>query len=96
MSKLLTQKDLAERWQVSIKAIESYRKDRIITPVDGIPSIRFNPQHIAELEGTKLERLSPLERKRLEIENKKLKQENKKLKEIIANVLSETSKVINL
>ncbi|HDK7140053.1 TPA: histidine kinase [Clostridium botulinum] len=96
MNKLLTQKDLAERWQVSIRAIENWRKDGIITPVDGIPSIRFNPQHIAELEGTKLERFSPLERKKFEIENERLKKENEKLKGIIANVLCETSKVINL
>ncbi|HGG0416140.1 TPA: histidine kinase [Clostridium sporogenes] len=96
MSKLLTQKDLAERWQVSIKAIESYRKDRIITPVDGIPSIRFNPQHIAELEGTKLDRFSPIERKRMERELEELRLENEKLKGILTNVLSETSKIINL
>ncbi|MHB8036054.1 histidine kinase [Clostridium botulinum] len=96
MNKLLTQKDLAERWQVSIRAIENWRKDGIITPVDGIPSIRFNPQHIAELEGTKLERFSPLERKKFEIENERLKKENEKIKGIISNVLCETSKVINL
>ncbi|MBY6878763.1 histidine kinase [Clostridium botulinum] len=95
-NKLLTQKDLAERWQVSIKAIESYRQQGLITPVEGLPSIRFNPQHIAELEGTKLERFSPLERKRMEREIENLKQENEKLKGILSKVLSDVSEVINL
>lgn len=92
---LLTQKDLAERWQVSVKAIESYRQQGIITPVDSIPSIRFNPQHIAELEGTKLERFSPLERRRMERELEQLKEENKKLKDILSKVLSDVSEIIN-
>ncbi|EPY2279552.1 MAG: histidine kinase [Clostridium sporogenes] len=95
-NKLLTQKDLAERWQVSIKAIESYRQQGIITPVEGLPSIRFNPQHIAELEGIKLERFSPLERRRMEREMESLNQENEKLKRILSKVLSDVSEIINL
>lgn len=96
LNKLLTQKDLAERWQVSVKAIESYRQQGIITPVEGIPSIRFNPQHIAELEGTKIERFSPLERRRMERELEGLRQENEKLKGILSNVLRDVSEVIKL
>lgn len=96
MDKLLTQKDLAERWQVSIKAIESYRQQGLITPVEGIPSIRFNPQHIAELEGTRLERFSPIERKRLEREVEDLKQENEKLKCILSQTLATLAPVISL
>ncbi|MBY6756386.1 histidine kinase [Clostridium botulinum] len=96
MDKLLTQKDLAERWQVSVKAIESYRQQGLITPVEGLPSIRFNPQHIAELEGTKLERFSPLERRRMEREIENLKQENEKLKGILSATLANLAPVINL
>lgn len=96
MNNLLTQQDLAKRWQVSVKAIESYRKEGIITPVPGIPSIRFNPQHIAELEGTKLERFSPLERKKLEREIEVLEQENEKLKGILSQALASLAPVINL
>lgn len=96
MEKLLTQKDLAERWQVSVKAIEGYRKEGIITPVHGIPSIRFNPQQILELEGTKLERFSPLERRRMEKELEQLKQENEKLKGILSQTLANLAPVINL
>ena len=95
MEKLLTQQDLAERWQVSLKSIETYRKEGIITPVPKIPSIRFNPEQIAELEGTKLERFSPLERKKLERELERLKQENERLKGIVSKVLSEVSQAIN-
>ncbi|MFV3013499.1 histidine kinase [Clostridium botulinum] len=95
-NKLLTQKDLAERWQVSVKAIESYRQQGVITPVEGLPSIRFNPQHIAELEGTKLERFSPLERRRMERELEQIKQENEKLKGILSQTLANLAPVINL
>ncbi|AVP66185.1 histidine kinase [Clostridium botulinum] len=96
MDKLLTKKELAERWQVAEKTIDNWRESGILTPCTGIPAIRFSLQHIAELEGTKLERFSPIEKKRLEIENEKLKQENEQLKRIISNVLSETSKIVNL
>ncbi|EDU35707.1 MULTISPECIES: hypothetical protein [Clostridium] len=96
MDKLLTKRDLAERWQVTEKAIDNWRKDGILSPVKGIPSIRFNPGHIAELEGTKLEKFSPIQKRKLEKENEQLRLENEKLKGILANVLSETSKIINL
>ncbi|NEZ96973.1 histidine kinase [Clostridium botulinum] len=96
MDKLLTQKDLAERWQVSVKAIESYRQQGIITPVEGIPSIRFNPQDIAKLEGTKLEKFSPLERRRMEKELEQLRQENEKLKGILSAAFASLAPAINL
>lgn len=94
--KLLTQKDLAERWQVSVRAVENWRKDGLITPVEGIPAIRFSPQHIEELEGTKIERFSPLERRRMENELVALKQENEKLKGILSQTLASLAPVINL
>lgn len=96
MDKLLTQQDLAERWQVTVKTIENYRLSGIIAPVKNLPAIRFTPKHIAEIEGVKLERFSPLERRRMERELSELKKENDILKSILTNVLTETSKVINL
>lgn len=95
MDKLLTQKDLAERWQVTVKAIENWRKDGTITPVEGIPAIRFNPEYIEKLEGTKLERFSPLERRRLEKENEELKRQNQQLHMIVANIFTESSKLLS-
>lgn len=96
MNKLLTQKDLAERWQVDVATIKNWRKEGIIQPVKNIPVIRFTEQYIAELEGIKLDKLSPLERKKLESELDVLKKENELLKGILANILAESSKVISL
>ena len=68
MCKLLTKKDVAERWQVDESTIDRYRRDGIIIPCKGLPTVRFTEQHIAEIEGLKLEKTSPIERKRLERE----------------------------
>lgn len=68
MDKLLTKKDLAERWQVTETSIDNWRREGTLTACKGMPVIRFSPQHIAELEGAKLEKFSPLQRKKLEKE----------------------------
>ncbi|MGL4569583.1 MAG: helix-turn-helix domain-containing protein [Clostridium sp.] len=99
MKVVLTQQELAERWGVTVKTIAEYRNDGIITPIKGIPAIRFSIKYVEELEGVKLEKFSPLEKARMEKELKELESlrfENKKLKTILSNVLSETSKVIGL
>jgi len=61
MGNLLTKKDLAEKWQVSEKSIDNWRQDGTVSACKGVPVIRFSPQYIAELEGVKLEKFSPLE-----------------------------------
>jgi len=94
--KLLTKKDLAERWQVSEKAIDDYRNKGIISAVRGLPSVRFNPQHIIEIEGTKLERFSPIERRRLEEEIVILKQKLLSYEEARKMILEISTKIINL
>lgn len=96
MDKLLTRKELAERWQVTPKAIDDWRRDGILTPCKGIPAIRFSMQHIAELEGVKPERFSPLEKRRLEQELEKIKKQNELLTSIVTNCLRESSKIMNL
>jgi len=68
MGNLLTKKDLAEKWQVSEKSIDNWRQDGTLSVCKGVPVIRFSSQYIAELEGVKLEKFSPLERRRLERE----------------------------
>jgi len=93
---LLTQQDLAKRWQVAVKSIENCRKDGIITAVKGVPGIRFTLEQIENIEVLKLERFSPLERKKLEMENEELRITNEKLKKIIGNILSESAKLIAL
>jgi len=86
MDRLLTKKDLATKWQVSEKAIDDYRAKGIITAVKGLPSVRFTTQHIADIEGTKLERFSPLERKKLEREVEELKIKLENAEKVIAQV----------
>lgn len=94
MEQLFTQKDLAERWKLDVTTIKNYRESGIITPVKGIPAIRFTEQYILELEGVKLEKVSPLMYRRLEQEKNRLEEENKKLKGILTNVLTDLSPIL--
>lgn len=67
MEPLMTKKDLAQRWQVTPRAIEQWVRDGRLTPCRNVPGdIRFNPGYIAELEGIKMEKFTPLERRRME------------------------------
>lgn len=94
--RLLTKKDLAKRWQVSEPTIDRMRQEGIVVPCKNLlPTVRFSEQYIAELEGVKLERFSPLERRRLEVENQELARQNEELKRIISDVLSVTAKAVN-
>ena len=96
MDKLLSQKDLAERWQVTEESIRNWRNQGIIQPVKGLPVIRFTMLHILELEGVKLEQFSPLLKRRMERELEELREENQRLKKIIGNMLAEASQVIGI
>ncbi len=96
MKTVLTQQELAERWGVTVKTITEYRTDGILQPVKGIPIIRFSLDYIQQLEGTTIEKFSPLERSRLTTELEKVQKENEKLKNILGGILSEASKVITL
>lgn len=93
MEQLLTKRDLAKRWQISEDTVDRYRKEGIITPVAGIPAVRFTLQHIMELEGTKPEKFSPLEKRRLEREVQTLKAENDQMRSAIAQILNTTAEV---
>ena len=94
MDKLFTQQDLAERWQVDVSTITNWRKEGLITPAKGIPAIRFTQQHIFELEGVKLEKVSPLMYRNLQKEKEQLEEENRKLREIVTNVLVQVSPIL--
>ena len=90
MTKLLTQQDLAERWQVDVSTITNWRKEGLITPAKGIPAIRFTEQHILRTRRCgKLEKVSPLMYRKLEKEKEQLEEENRRLKGIITNILVE-------
>jgi len=90
MDNLLTKKDLAERWQVSEQTIDEYRSKGIIKSVKKLGSVRFNPQHIAEIEETKLDKFSPLERRKLERElqdsNRLLELRNKEITDLKSRI----------
>ncbi|HZK58078.1 MAG TPA: histidine kinase [Clostridia bacterium] len=101
MDKLLTKQNLADRWQVTIGTIDRWVNDGVISPVRGIPSVRFNQEHILELEGTETGKLSPLERKRLlaelkQLETKKeeLERENEELRNYVRLVFGEGIKFL--
>ena len=95
MDKLLTKKDLSERWQVRERTIDQYREDGIITPIKGIPCIRFNLQYIEKIEGHIPEKITMRERK-LELELAQVKKERDYLKSILNNIINEGSKLFNL
>ena len=96
VDKLLTQQDLAKRWQVTVATIRDWRLQGIIQPVKNLPAIRFTEQHILELEGVELKAVSPLHAKKLERELGEVKRENEKLKGIISSILAEASQVIGM
>jgi hypothetical protein len=81
----LTKNDLCKRWQLSLQTINTYIEDGIITPIR-LPSVRFHPKHIAELEKVKLEKFSPLERRRLEKELEYWKKRAEDAEAIVAKV----------
>ena len=93
---IINQKGLAARWGCTPKYIDDLRRDGVISTVQGLPAPRFNIQHVLEIEGTKIESFSPLERRRLEREIQALREENQQLKGVLSNILAESSKVINL
>lgn len=96
MDRLLTQQDLADRWQVTVQSIENWRRQGLISTAKGVPCIRFTEQHILELEGVKLEKVSPLMVRRLERELEDYKTKYEMLKGVLANILAESTKVINI
>lgn len=93
-NKLLTKKDLSQRWQVSERTIDQYRQDGIITPVKGITCIRYNLQYIQQIEGCIPEKTTLRERK-LEKELQEVTKERNYLKNILANILAESTKAIS-
>lgn len=81
--KFLTVKDLAKRWNCSEGAIREHIRNGIISPSNVPITNRFDPDYIAEIEGTKLEKFSPLLKRRMERDIEELKKENEELKSIL-------------
>jgi hypothetical protein len=92
---LLTRNELATRWKMSIDSIDEMRKNGVIKQVPRINCIRFNLQRIEEIEETKIERFSPLERKRLQNEIEILKTRIKSYDLIVSSILKAAANIIN-
>lgn len=94
--KLISIKELAIRWGKDEGTIRRYIREGIITPCTGVPGLMFHPELIEKLEGVNINPMSPIERRNLLRQIDSLKIQNENLKKVLGNILSESSKVINL
>lgn len=91
-TKLLTAEDLMERWQVERRTINNYMNAGIISKVEGLGCVRFNPKLIEAIEG-KLDERKTWKEIQLEEENNQLKAEIAKLNGIIGQAVGSLSSV---
>jgi len=81
---LLSREELARRWNVTVTTIINYENSGVITRNPKIPTPRYSLQEIAKLEGTDLNPMSPMEKRRLQKEiedlNKKLERQSEQLR----------------
>lgn len=98
---LLTKKQLAERWNISISTLDRRIREGVIKPVKGMTSIRFNIEDILQAEGTDNSKMSPFERRRLlrdkeELEERiaELEEENQNIKKQLTNVVAEIMPIL--
>ena len=94
--KLINIKELAYRWGKDEGTIRRYIKDGVVSPCTGVPGMMFHPEVIEKLEGVNINPMSPIERRNLINQIEFLKNQNESLRKILGNILSESSKVINL
>lgn len=97
---LLSKKELAARWGISLATLDRRIRDKIITPALTKP-IRFNIEDVLKVEGTEVGKLSPFERRRLEREKEELEQqvknlmeENIRIKKQLTNVVAEIMPIL--
>lgn len=94
--KLINIKELATRWGKDEGTIRRYIREGVLAPCTNVPGIMFHPDIIEKMEGVNINPMSPIERRNLVNQINLLKKENESLKNILGNILSESSKVINL
>ena len=80
---LLTVKDLSIKWKKDEGTIRKQITEGILQPCNVPGSYRFKKEYVAQLEGVKLERFSPLERRRLLKEIELLKKKNQELESLL-------------
>lgn len=96
MKTLISREELAERWGVSTQSVINYEKDGVITRNPNIPAPRYSLDEICRLEGTELNALSPIERKRMENLIKKQEEEIEALKSVLAKFTALGAESMNL
>lgn len=77
---LISRETLAKRWDVTTRTVINYEQEGLITRNPNVPVPRYNLEEIMRLEGTELNPLSPLERRRLEKKIRDLEKERDMLK----------------
>jgi hypothetical protein len=83
---MISRETLAERWDLTTRTVINYELDGVITRNPNIPVPRYNMQEILKLEGSDLNPLSPLERRRLEKKVEDLEKELSLYKERFNNI----------
>ena len=78
---LLSKKELADWWSISISTLDRRIKEGTIKPIKGHKVPRFNIYDVLKAEGADVSKMSPFERRRLEREIEELKEERDKLLE---------------
>lgn len=96
MKTLISREELAERWGVSTQSVINYEKDGVITRNPNIPAPRYSLDEICRLEGTELNAMSPLERRRLENLIKKQEDEIAALKKVLTKFTTLGAESMNL
>lgn len=93
---LIGRESLAKRWDMKVSTVIKYENEGIITRVPGIPSPKYNIEEIMKVEGSEINPLSPLERRRLEKEVNYWKERYTRVKDIINKILPELLSTTNL
>lgn len=93
---LISLKKLAYRWDKDEGTIRRYVKEGVISPCEGVPGIMFHPEVVEKLEGVNINPMSHIERRNLINQIELLKKQNESLRKVLGNILSESSKVIEL
>lgn len=95
MDYVLTRKELADRWKVTVKTIISWENQGVIQRIDNIPEPRYSLSHIQELEGVTLDKFSPLERRKcmekireLEKEKDEIQEKYNKMFKVMKNIFN--------
>lgn len=89
---LFTRKELARRWGISTSTLDRRIKEGVISPVRGMTTIRFNMSDILKAEGH--DKMSPIERRRLERDKEELQRRIRELEEECEQIKKQLTNVV--